>query len=94
VLENREMDEIEEVLDFCTDVGLPVTLAEMGVTATGKELDDKIMMVATSVSGMINNEPCNACVDNIAASIKGADALGRAYFARTGKKPAKFEGDH
>jgi len=94
VLENREMEEIEEVFDFCTDVGLPITLAEMGITATGKELDDKIMVAATSASGLINNEPCNACVDNVAAAIKGADALGRAYFARTGKKPATFEGGY
>lgn len=94
VLENYEMPEIEKVLDFCSDVGLPITLAEMGITASGKELDDKIMVAATSASGLINNEPCNSCVDNVAAAIKGADALGRAYFARTGKKPATFEGGY
>ncbi len=94
VLENRELDEIEEVLDFCTDVGLPVTLAEMGVKSTGKALDDKVMLVANNVSGIINNEPCSTCVADIAAAIKGADALGRAYLARTGKKPATFEAMH
>ena len=41
VLENSPLEEIEEVLDFCVQVGLPVTLEELGVHATGDELNEK-----------------------------------------------------
>ena len=91
VLENREMAELEEVMAFCTDVGLPITLAELGVTATGAALDERVMLAAQSVSGMINNEPFPVTTAAVAAAIKGADGVGRAYFAKTGKTPAKFE---
>ena len=46
MLENREHGEIEEVMDFCTDVGLPITLGELGVTPTGAELDERLMLAA------------------------------------------------
>jgi len=94
VMENRSLEQIEEVLDFCTDVGLPVTFAEMGLTATGKELDARLDVAASSVSGIINNEPFPVTTAAVKAALQGADALGRAYFARTGKAPAKFEGGY
>lgn len=93
VLENREMSEIEEVLDFCTDVGLPVTLGELGIHAKGQELDDRLMIAARATcapGGMIHNEPMPVTPEEVVAAMKGADALGRAYFARTGKKPVSY----
>ncbi len=43
VLQNSPMDEIETVLGFCQRVGLPVTLAQMGVK---EGIDEKIAAVA------------------------------------------------
>jgi glycerol dehydrogenase len=43
VLQNSPMDEIETVLGFCQRVGLPVTLAQMGVK---EGIDAKIAAVA------------------------------------------------
>jgi glycerol dehydrogenase len=94
VMENRSLEQIEEVLDFCTDVGLPVTFAEMGLAATGKELDERLEVAAKSVSGIINNEPFPVTTASVKAALYGADALGRNYLARTGKAPAKFEGGY
>ncbi len=37
VLQNSPMDEIETVLGFCQRVGLPVTLAQMGVKEDRRE---------------------------------------------------------
>ncbi len=37
VLQNSPMDEIETVLGFCQRVGLPVTLAQMGVKGDRRE---------------------------------------------------------
>jgi len=94
VLENREADEIEEVLDFCADVGLPITLAELGIHATGKELDDKLTIAAkaaTAEGETIYNEPMPVTAETVLAAMKGADALGRDYFARTGKEPVSYQ---
>jgi len=90
VLEKRERGEIDEVMEFCTDVGLPITLGELGVRQTGAELDGRLTLAATSVSGIINNEPFPVTAQAIVAAMKGADALGRTYYARTGKTPAEF----
>ena len=49
VLENSPLEELEEFLDFCILVGLPVTLEELGINATGDELKRKIMAVAELV---------------------------------------------
>ena len=77
-------------MEFCADVGLPISLGELGVRQTGAELDERLMVAATSVSGIINNEPFPVTPQAVVAAMKGADALGREYFARTGKKPAEF----
>ena len=90
VLEKHERGEIDEVMEFCTDVGLPITLGELGVRQTGAELDGRLTLAATSVSGIINNEPFPVTAQAIVAAMKGADALGRTYYARTGKTPAEF----
>jgi glycerol dehydrogenase len=95
VLENREREEIEEVMDFCSDVGLPITLGELGITTQGKELDDRLMVAANATcapGGVIHNEPFAVRSDAVVAAMKGADALGRNFFARTGKRPAQFAG--
>jgi glycerol dehydrogenase len=93
VLENREADEIEEVMAFCADVGLPITLSELGIRATGEELEDKLMTAAkaaTAEGETIYNEPVPVTADTVLAAMKGADALGRDYFARTGKQPVSY----
>ena len=47
VLENAPEEEIEEVVSFCIEVGLPVTFAEMGIKKVDKE---KLMEAATLAS--------------------------------------------
>lgn len=97
VLEDREKAEIDEVLDFCTDVGLPITLAEMGITATGADLDARLLVAAAATcapGGMIHNEPFAVSEAAVVAALKGADALGRNYFVQTGKQPTYFAASH
>jgi glycerol dehydrogenase len=94
VLENREMPEIEQVLDFCTDVGLPVTLGELGICAEGEDLTARLMVAAEATcapGGMIHNEPFPVQPDAVVAAMKGADAIGRNYQMRTGKRPVSFK---
>lgn len=79
VLENVSSEELEEVLDFCIEVGLPVTLGELGV----KEVtDEKIMAVAKAAcaeNDTLHNMPFEVTPESVAAAIKAADAYGR-YF--------------
>lgn len=79
VLENAPMDEIEEVLYFCNEVGLPTTLKELNITEVSKE---KLMDVAklSCVEGeTIHNMPFKVTPEDVYAAILAADALGENY---------------
>ena len=79
VLENADMEELEEVISFCLTVGLPVTLADIGLD---QPTQAEIMAVAqaTCAEGeSIYNMPVEVTVDKVYAAIVGADALGRYY---------------
>lgn len=79
VLQNAPMEQIEEVLDFCHSVGLPTTLAQLGITEVK---EDEIMAIAkaASVPGeTIHNMPMEVTAEKVYAAILAADALGRMY---------------
>lgn len=79
VLENAPMEEIEEVLGFCKAVGLPMCLADIGVTEiTPEELKavgEKTCIPEESVHSM----PFDVTPEMVAAAIVAADKLGSAY---------------
>lgn len=79
ILENVSGEELEEVVEFCISVGLPVTLAQLGITDPTPE---KIMAVAkaASVEGeTIHNMPFAVTAESVYAAIMAADAVGRYY---------------
>ncbi|MGI6700909.1 MAG: glycerol dehydrogenase [Christensenellales bacterium] len=76
VLENAEAAEIQEVIDFCLSVGLPVCLEDLGV----KDIGDRIMEVAEKAcipEESIHNMPFPVTPEMVAAAILGADKLGK-----------------
>ena len=78
-LENVGADELEEIIGFCIEVGLPVTLKALGITEV---TDEKIMAVATAAcaeNDTLHNMPFAVTPESVAAAIKAADAYGR-YF--------------
>ncbi|NBM54426.1 iron-containing alcohol dehydrogenase [Proteus sp. G2669] len=82
VLENSPLEELEEFLDFCILVGLPVTLEELGINTTGDELNEKIMAVAElscAEGETIYNMPFDVDSDKVYAAILTADQLGREW---------------
>ena len=82
VLQNSPMEEIETVLNFCQKVGLPVTLAQMGVK---EGIDEKIQAVAkaTCAEGeTIHNMPFPVSAQSVHAAILTADLLGQQWLAR------------
>ena len=79
VLENVSAEELEEVIDFCIEVGLPVTLGQLGV----KEItEEKIMAVAKAAcaeNDTLHNMPFEVTPEKVYAAIMAADAYGH-YF--------------
>lgn len=78
LLEKKEEKEIDEVLKFMVDLGLPVTLKEVGVEAT----EDNLLAIAKkTVKGnmLIHNEPFPVKIEDVLKILKEADILGNKY---------------
>lgn len=79
VLENAPTEEINEVLDFCLAVGLPVCLEDIGVTEISEEelkaVAEKTCIPEESVYSM----PFPVNPETVAAAIVTADSLGKEY---------------
>ncbi|HKI32775.1 MAG TPA: hypothetical protein VKA46_13070 [Gemmataceae bacterium] len=67
---------LEQVLRFATEVGLPVTLAEFGLTELPPELLRQVAAPATAEGETIHNEPFEVRPEMVADAIPAADALG------------------
>lgn len=79
VIEESSPSEIEEVMGFCIQVGLPVTLAQIGLQELPPEMLERIALRATQKGESIHNEPCAVSSAQVAAAILKADALGRSW---------------
>jgi glycerol dehydrogenase len=80
VLEDAPMEEIEEVLDFCCSVGLPVTLEEVGVTDASRVMiaAEKACAPGESIHNMLGDvTPQQLCNALLAADAIGRDFLGK-----------------
>ncbi len=85
VLEGQPRSVLERVLGFSSEVGLPITLAEIGLTDLPKELLYQVASRSTAEGETIHNEPFEVCPDMVADAIMAADAMGRAWKKRQGK---------
>ena len=78
-LENAPMKEIEEVLDFCLSIGLPVCLEDIGVDHITEEelyqVAEKTCIPEESIYAM----PFPITVEKVAAAITLADSIGKEY---------------
>jgi glycerol dehydrogenase len=79
VLEGQPRSVVAPVLRFATEVGLPVTLAEIGLTELPADLLGQVAARATAKGETIHNEPFEVRPDMVADAIRAADALGRAW---------------
>ncbi|HZW04092.1 MAG TPA: glycerol dehydrogenase [Anaerolineaceae bacterium] len=76
-LTGKPTELIDQVYDFCEDVGLPITLADIGLEAATDEQIEAVARAATAEGETIYNEPVPITVEAVAAAIKAADAEGR-----------------
>ena len=83
MLTDRPPKVIDEVLSFCQAVGLPMTLAQIGLKGIS---DQKLLAVATAACApgeTIHNAPCEVTPKRVFAALKAADAEGRARLCPT-----------
>lgn len=77
-LSDQPWSVIDEVYDFCEEVGLPVTLQQVGLTDPGDEQLMKIAEAACAEGETIHNEAMPVTPEDAVAALKAADAEGRA----------------
>ena len=86
VLENAAEEELNTVLDFCLDIGLPVCLADIGVDSISDEelqaVAEKSCIPEESIHAM--SFPVSPA--DVAAAIIAADKLGADYKRARGEK--------
>lgn len=81
VLEGKPSELISEVMAFCESVGLPISLAELGLFSISKEALYKIAERATAPGETAHNEPFEISADLVADAIVAADTIGSLFKA-------------
>lgn len=77
MLEERPVEEIDEVFDFCLSVGLPVTLSDIGLGDAGEDDLRKVAEAACAPGETIHNEPFPVHPSMVVGAMRAADAYGR-----------------
>ena len=85
ILEGQKTEEIEEVLDFCFSVGLPITLEQIGIKEINDSILDSIVSRALIDSENIHKEPFKVTKSLLKDAILSADEVGRQYLKKTAK---------
>lgn len=75
VLENRPLEEISTIIHFCRQIGLPTTLAELGLAEAGDDDLMKAAAVACAENDTMGNMPFEVKPADVFAAMKAADAL-------------------
>jgi glycerol dehydrogenase len=82
VLENASTAELEEVLNFCVAVGLPVCLADIGVLSVTDEELRQVAEKACIQEESVHSMPFPVTAETVAAAIVAADRIGSEYKSR------------
>ncbi|PNH87274.1 glycerol 2-dehydrogenase (NAD+) [Vibrio diazotrophicus] len=76
VLENAPMEEINEVIEFCCNVGLPTNLTDMGVLHIDKDKLLNVAKAACAEGETIHNMPFKVTSELVLSAILTAHELG------------------
>lgn len=77
MLEERPAAVVEEVIDFCLEVGLPVTLEDIGVGDATREDLERVAEGACAEGETIHNMPFEVYPQMVVDAMLAADAAGR-----------------
>jgi glycerol dehydrogenase len=78
ILEGQPQSEIDMIIEFQRTVGLPITLAEVGIDFADDDALDLIAETTVAPGETCHHEPFEVRADAIKAAMLAADALGRA----------------
>src|ERR671916_2043176 len=76
MLEERPAEMVEEVVDFCLEVGLPVALEDIGLEGVGREELEKVGEAACIEGETIHNMPFEVHPEMLVDAMLAADAFG------------------
>lgn len=76
-LTDKPIKTIDEVYSFCESIGLPTTLADIGLTEISDEKLMKVAQASCLEGETIHNEPTPVTPDLVFCSLKAADAEGK-----------------
>lgn len=79
VLEGRPADEIRTVLNFCTTVGLPVTLKGVGVDASDDRVIKEIATRTLAPGESAHHEPFDITIEMMSDALRSADRTGMLF---------------
>lgn len=82
VLEKTAEPELNEVLQFCINVGLPVSFAEISTRELTRDELMKVAATACSPGSFMSSEPFEVTPNMTFEALMAADALGRNYLAK------------
>ncbi len=79
VLEDADTDEINEVLEFSSSIGLPICLEDIGVDSISFEEAIEVAKKACIPEESIHSMPFEISEEAVASAIIGADEIGKKY---------------
>jgi glycerol dehydrogenase len=79
VLDNAPSEELDEVINFCLNVGLPFTLKDFGLEDITKEDLMKVAEKTCSEGQVIHKLSYDVTPDDVYAAILNADSIGQMY---------------
>ncbi|MGG0813596.1 glycerol dehydrogenase [Paenibacillus alvei] len=82
VLENASSAEINEVLEFCVSIGLPVCLADLGVTSVTNEELLAVAQKSCIPEESIHSMPFPVTEEMVVSAIRVADIMGQQFKAK------------
>lgn len=79
ILEDAETTEVNAVMDFMASIGLPLTLADLGVESISFEEALEVAKIASIPEESIHSMPFPIVEEEVANAIIVADRIGQAY---------------
>ncbi|MHC6181173.1 glycerol dehydrogenase [Clostridium sp. JNZ X4-2] len=79
ILENSPIEEIEEVINFCIQVGLPITLGDLGIKEINKDELLKVAEISCYKNDTMGNMPFEVTKEDVYSAILTADEVGKMY---------------
>lgn len=77
VLEKAPADETLKVIRFCQEIGLPVTLRELGITSPDPEKLMRVAQASCAEDSPMHNMPFQVLPEEVLEAILAADRLGQ-----------------